>query len=325
MAIIDNPRNFFNTKLYTGNSGTQAITGVGFAPNIVWLKRRDAYAGWKQFDTVRGVNKPMATNSSNSQGSDTNMLTAFGSDGFTLGSSTDVNNNTSPNVSWNWIEKAGVCDIVSFTGNGSARTISHSLGSVPTFYVVKSRSNTTSWACYHQSQGPTKIAGLFNDQSAPESNANFFNNTEPTSSVFSVGSDNTLNGNGRTFIAYLFGDTSMSKMGSYIGNGNADGTFVPLNFSPAMILVKCTSASNENWMMVDNKRIGFNTKNEQLFPNTPDDEETNTEVNFLSNGFKLLRDNSRMNGTNATYMYLAFAENSFVTSTTNGSIPTPAR
>ena len=325
MAIIDKPSDFFETKLYTGNGGTLNVTGLDFAPNIVWIKSRTSSRVHCLFDTVRGATKRLQSNEADTEYTTSNSLTGFNSDGFSLGSYNQSNEGSANFVSWNWIEKAGVCDIVSFTGNGSARTISHSLGAVPTFYVVKSLSNATSWACYHESQGATKIAGLFNDQSLPESNSAFFNNTEPTSSVFSVGGNNTLNGNGRTFIVYLFGDTSMSKMSSYIGNGNANGTFVPLNFKPAMILVKCTSAGNENWMMIDNKRIGFNVQNEQLFPNTSGAEETNDEVDFLSNGFKLRRNNSRMNGSGATYMYLAFAENPLVTSTTNGSIPTPAR
>jgi hypothetical protein len=322
MAIIDKPSDYFNTKLYTGNGSTNAITGVGFQPDWVWIKDRDNVRNHVLNDAVRGATENLFSNTTGAEATDTTTLTAFNSDGFTLSSGTKVNGNSINFASWNWKEQTGVFDIVSFTGNGSARTISHSLGSVPTFYVVKSRSNDTSWACYHQSQGPTKIAGLFNDQSAPEAGANFFNNTAPTSSVFSVGSDATLNGNGRTFICYLFGDSSMSKMGSYTGNGSTNGTFVYLNFKPALIIVKCTSASNENWMMLDNKRDGYNVENEQLFTNTTGVEESNAEADFLSNGFKLRRDNSRMNGSGATYMYLAFAENPFVTST---GVPATAR
>ena len=330
MAIIDKPSDYFNTKLYTGNGSTNNITGVGFQPNFSWIKNRNLSGGYAHcaFDSIRGANKRIKPNNTIAEETLSNSFNSFDTDGFTLGtdSQTDeMNKSGALQVSWNWKEQTGVFDIVSFTGNGSARTISHSLGSVPTFYVVKSRSNTTSWACYHQSQGPTKIAGLFNDQSAPEANANFFNNTAPTSSVFSVGSDATLNGNGRTFICYLFGDSSMSKMSSYTGNGSTDGTFVYLGFKPALIMVKCTSASNENWMMLDNKRDGYNVENEQLFTNETIPEESNDEADLLSNGFKLRRANSRMNGSGATYMYLAFAENPFVTSTGNGSIPATAR
>ena len=326
MAIIDKPSDYFFTKLYNGSGSNQSITGVGFQPDFIWGKTRTSAQRHVLTDVVRGINKQFASNSAASETSYTNSFTAFGSDGFSVGTDNGTNmGGGNTQVAWNWKEQTGVFDMVSFTGNGSGRTISHNLGSVPTCYVVKNRDRSTSFNVYHQSQGPTKIAGLFNDQSAPETNSGSFNNTAPTSSVFSVGSGAGTNYNGENLICYLFGDSSMSKMGSYTGNGSTNGTFVYLNFKPALIIVKCTSAGNENWMMLDNKRDGYNVENEQLFTNETNSEESNDEADFLSNGFKLRRANSRMNGSGATYMYLAFAENPIVTSTDNGSIPATAR
>ena len=339
---IDKPTDYFNTKLYTGNGSTQSITGVGFQPDWIWGKNRSgANAHWVN-DVIRGVDirlVPNATDAEDNPGTD--IVTSFDSDGFSLGSNTEGNANANNYVSWNW--KAGGTassntsgsitstvsanttsgfSIVSYTGNGSAgATIGHGLGVSPSWIVTKKRSATGSWVVYHKSQGATKF-GILDTTASFGTSSSLWNDTEPTSSVFSVGTDADTNGSSATFIAYCFAEKKgFSKFGSYTGNGNADGTFVYTGFKPAFVLQKCTSTSTD-WTLADNKRPGYNETNKRLVPNESASEATNNAIDFLSNGFKCRQDQANANGSGETYIYMCFAENPFVTST---GIPTTAR
>ena len=336
MAIIDKPSDIFNTVLYTGNGGTQSITGVNFQPDWVWIKNRTSAEGSGVFDSVRGVTKMLCTQNTDGESTTSNSLTAFGSDGFSVGSLNRVNQSSNKIASWNWKEQAGVFDIVSYTGNGSGRTISHSLGSVPKFMICKDRNNVKNWGTYHVAIGPGSDAGYLNNIVVPEANNNFWNNTNPTSSVFSVGTDNTYNGNGIPYIIYLFGDSSMSKCGSYTGLGGTNYPFIYTGFKPAFVMAKRTNATS-NWVIYDNKRQysliegQYNPQRPRLTSNINDAESSFTSdngVDFVSNGF-VVRDNSNdaytINISGSNYIYIAFAESPFVTSTDNGSIPTTAR
>ena len=336
MAIIDKPSDIFNTVLYTGNGGTQSITGVNFQPDWVWIKNRTSAEGSGVFDSVRGVTKMLCTQNTDGESTTSNSLTAFGSDGFSVGSLNRVNQSSNQIASWNWKEQAGVFDIVSYTGNGNARTISHNLGSVPKFMICKDRNNVKNWGTYHVAIGPGSDAGYLNNIVVPEANNNFWNNTNPTSSVFSVGTDNTYNGNGIPYIIYLFGDSSMSKCGSYTGLGGTNYPFIYTGFKPAFVMAKRTNATS-NWVIYDNKRQysliegQYNPQRPRLTSNINDAESSFTSdngVDFVSNGF-VVRDNSNdaytINIAGSNYIYIAFAENPFVTSTDNGSIPACAR
>ena len=336
MAIIDKPSDIFNTVLYTGNGGTQSITGVNFQPDWVWIKNRTSAEGSGVFDSVRGVTKMLCTQNTDGESTTSNSLTAFGSDGFSVGSLNRVNQSSNQIASWNWKEQAGVFDIVSYTGNGSGRTISHSLGSVPKFMICKDRNNVKNWGTYHVAIGPGSDAGYLNNTVVPEANTNFWNNTNPTSSVFSVGTDNTYNGNGIPYIIYLFGDSSMSKCGSYTGLGGTNYPFIYTGFKPAFVMAKRTNATS-NWVIYDNKRQysliegQYNPQRPRLTSNINDAESSFTSdngVDLVSNGF-VVRDNSNdaytINIAGSNYIYIAFAENPFVTSTDNGSIPACAR
>ena len=338
----------FNTKLFTGNGGTNAQTGVGFQPDLLWFKNRSAGINHMWFDSVRGINKYFYGNLTEAQGTSSSILTARGSDGFTVGANGNVNGNGNGIASWNWkagssfsnsagangasiastgsVNTAAGFSIISYTGNGaSSATLAHGLGAVPKMMIVKRRDASASWFVYHQILGANNQLKLDN-QEASSANQGAWNNTTPTSSLFTIGTADSVNANNGTYINYLFSEIpGYSKIDKYTGNGVADGPIVNCGFKPAFVLVKITTASNENWMLLDNKRDGFNTQNDQLFPNTNDDEEANTEADFLSNGFKLTRANSRMNGAAGNYIFMAFAENPFVTSTGNGSIPTTAR
>ena len=317
---IDNPELYFQCKIYTGNgtaigSGGHAITFDGdedMQPNLVWIKERSSTSAHKLIDSVRGATQELESNAVSEEAASAESLSVFGSDGFTVGNSGAVNENTQTYVAWCWKEQSGIFDIVSYSGNGSARTISHSLSAVPSFIIIKALNSTQNWTVYYGDN--TDYLDL-DTQDATADDSGVWNDTSPTSSVFSVGTSHKTNKNAKNYIAYLFANNQGAvKCGSYTGNGNASGSYIHLGFRPAWLLVKITNASNEHWMMIDNKRVGYNVNNEQLFPNSTNAEETNDEVDFLSNGFKLRRNNSRMNGSGAPYIYIAFAEAPFVNS-----------
>jgi len=348
-TTIDDPTSFFNTVLYTGNgSSGRTVTGVGFAPNWVWIKDRGATGNHQTFDTIRGVTETLQPDRNIAETAVASMLTAFGSDGFTVGDHSGVNDNTNTYVSWNWkagtsfsndasatsvgsIDSAGSVNtdagfsITSYTGTGSAATVAHGLGVVPSVYILKNRTSTSNWFFYHKSTGATK--SLFLDGSeAPITSSGYFNNTEPTSSVFSIGSESDLSGSSQNMIAYCFAEKKgYSKFGIYTGNGNADGIYIHLGFFPSLIIAKRTDSS-ANWYMMTRKISdsgGGNPLDRPLFADTSDAENNgDNNVDFLSNGFKLRGSGSAQNGSGATYIYMAFAESPFVNS--NG-IPNNAR
>ena len=340
-STIDKPTDYFNTVLYTGNGGSQNITGVGFSPDWVWLKGRNNANNHNLNDTVRGVNKQLYADINNAETTATTHLTAFDSDGFTLGNDGAVNGSSDTYVSWNW--KAGgsassnsngsitSCvsanttagfSIVTYTGNGTAgATVGHGLGSIPQWIIVKVRNTTNEWVVYHTSLGATKFIEM-NSTGASQTSSTRFNDTEPTSSVFSLGTAAGLNTSSDTHVAYCFAEKKgYSKFGSYTGNGNADGTFVYTGFRPAWILYKNTSTA-DNWFLHDNKRQGFNETNQYLLAEDSRAELTDMGFEILSNGFKLRQTFNSVNGSGASYIYLAFAESPFVNS--NG-VPNNAR
>ena len=325
MAIIDKPTDYFNTVLYTGNdTDNRTVSGVGFQPNFLWIKARNNADQHYLVDSVRGSTKVLHSDSTEAEATRVSAVKSFASDGFVLGQEAQVNGNNNSYVSWNWKEEATLFDIVSFTGNGTARTISHSLGSVPKFMIIKDRDNVRNWGTYHVAIGAGKDAGYLNNNVVPEANNNFWNNTTPTASVFSVGTDGTYNGNGNNYIVYLFGNSSVTKCSSYIGNGSSDGTFVHTNFKPAFVLVKRTDSAND-WCLYDNKRDTYNVVQDKLQPNQSSAESDDTSMDFVSNGFKFRETGGNFNASGGSYIYMAFAENPFVTSTGNGSIPACAR
>ena len=340
-TAIDNPTSFFNTVLYTGNASTNAITGVGFQPDWVWLKRRDGTGNHNLYDAVRGATKYLESSSTAPDQTQSAGLTAFDSDGFTLGSNTNMNGSSNSYVSWNWSAGTGQgssntdgtinttytsvnttagFSISKFTGTGSAATVGHGLGAVPKMYMVKNiTTNSLQWRVYHASLGATKHLALEATQ-AEGTASSVFNNTEPTSTVFSIGTDNGSNKSGDSHVAYCFAEVKgYSKFGSYTGSGNADGAFIYTGFKPAFVLLKVSSTTN-NWNMFDDKRPGFNEIDQRLFPNLSDAEQDGTAaVDFLSNGFKFRNTNDNYNASSATYIYMAFAKAPFVTSGTKAA------
>jgi hypothetical protein len=337
---IDKPSDYFNTKLYSGNASTQSITGVGFQPDFTWIKQRNG-TGWHQWvDAVRGSGKRINSNDTGAEYNDVNGLTSFDTDGFSLGTSGDYNGSGNTQVSWNWLASNTTASntdgsitstvsanttsgfsIVSYTGTGSNATVGHGLGVVPKMIIVKLRSGAGDWTVYNSNIGNTNFLRL-NGTLASTSQATYWNNTTPTSSVFSIGSAGDVNTSSGTHIAYCFAEKKgFSKFGSYTGNGSTDGPFIYTGFKPALTITKRTS-DIEHWGMYDSTRDTFNPASAELIPNLNASEGSFVDRDFLSNGFKIRSDNTARNGSGDTYIYMAFAENPFVTST---GIPTTAR
>jgi hypothetical protein len=346
MAIIDKPSDYFNTVLYTGNGGTQSITGLDFAPDWVWLKCRNRVEENVVFDVIRGATKKIYPNLTSAESTEVNTLTSFNSDGFSLGSAGLSNSSGDTFASWNW--KAGGTassntdgsitssvsanttagfSIVSYTGNGSAgATVGHGLSSKPGMMIFKERNGVTGWVVYHHknTSAPATEYLQLNTDAATADYADYFNDTEPTSSVFTLGNDTGINQNTDTYIAYCFAEKQgYSKFGSYTGNGDADGTFVYTGFKPAFVMIKRSDSSPYYWNVLDNKRDTYNPEKLTLFPNVDEVEYNYTNfADFLSNGFKLRFTGAGANASGGTYIYMAFAENPFVSST---GVPATAR
>ena len=330
-TTINDPSAYFQITLYTGNGGTQSITNGGnsdLQPDWLWIKDRDDTYKHLLVDSVRGATKHLSSINEAAEVDNTANVTSFASDGFALSSDGNVNANADNYVAWQWKESATAgFDIVGYTGNGSARTISHSLSAVPSMMIVKSRSVADKpWAIYHHkntSAPATDFLSLNNTNATADSSA-YWNDTAPTSSVFTVGTTNDVNQNGTTYIAYLFSEVKgFSKFGSYTGNGNADGPFSYTGFKPAWIMIKRTDSAN-SWTIRDSKRSTFNVMQKSLFADLNNAESDSADYNFdfLSNGFKQRNANGIDNASGGTYIYMAFAESPFVTST---GIPTTTR
>ena len=338
-SSILKPSLYMNTKLYTGDgAASHAITGVGFQPDWVWLKNRSGADNNSLNDVVRGANKNLVSNNANSEATTTDQLMSFNSDGFTVGASGSANTNGNNFVGWNW--KAGTAvsgsttgsgtaktytgsvnttsgfSIIKYTGNGTAgHTIPHHLGAAPQMVIVKALSTNDDWMVGHTAAGFNQFMIL--NSTARDATGTQFNSTVPTSSVFSIGSNNNMNQNNNSFVAYSFTNIKgFSKFGGYTGNGNADGTFVYTGFKPAFVMVKLVSAAGEDWFICDNKREGYNAENNRLLPNLNSAESTDSPIDIVSNGFKARTSGANVNA-GEDYLYAAFAEEPLVASNFN--------
>ena len=351
-TTIDDPSEYFQTAIYSGNSSTLAVTSQGnaiIAPDWVWVKRRNSTSTHALVDSSRGRAKSLGSESSDAEynTSDTAKdLISFDTNGFTVGPANqrNMNGNGDTFVAWQWKANGGTTSsntdgsitttvqanttagfsIVTYTGNATnGATIGHGLGAVPQVIIKKNRAdNGTEWNVYHHSIGNTKSLFLNTTEAATTESA--YNNTSPTSSIQTINGSGANNGDGDNMIAYFFTPIKgYSKFGSYTGNGNADGTFVYTGFKPAWVMTKRTDSS-QNWAMYDNKRDGINVIDKLLYPNGSDAEVTtggSLMVDFLSNGFKW-RGNSAISNGSGNHIYMAFAENPFVSSK---GVPTTAR
>ena len=327
MAYISfQPSDFFNTILYTGDSGAaQAQTGVGFSADLTWIKDRDSSEEHVWTDTVRGATYWIRSNATNAQGSIASLLQSWQSDGFTVGNN-GVVGTTDDYVAWNW--KAGTTTgltggtitpsaysfnatpqvgIYKRTGTASAGTITHGLGGVPKMIITKNLTDTANWRVYHTSIGSGNGINL-NETAGDYSDANLWNGTDPTSTVYSIGSSNDTNKSGSDFIDYVFCPVKgFSSIGKYTGNGNAYGPFVYTGFRPAFIMLKRWNATSA-WMLFDTKRLGYNADNNALNPNLTDAAGSTDYLDINSNGFKFRTSDSLVNHSGGYFLYMAFAE-----------------
>ena len=347
-TTIDNPELYFQVKTYTGNASTNAITLDGdenMQPDMVWLKSRSYSDNHVVHDSVRGSTKRVFPNLTQAEGTEATSVTSFDSDGFTLGADGIANGGSGKTyVAWNW--KAGGSassnsngsitssvsanttagfSIVAYTGNETAgATVGHGLGAVPQTYWVKSRSVGDGWRVYHHkvSSDPETDYLILNSDNANADSHGYWNDTAPTSSVFSLGAAGEVNTNSSTNIAYCFTEIKgYSKFGSYVANGNSDNAFVYTGFRPTFLMTKLSSTSGGGWEIVDSKRDGYNGENNRLYPNDTAAEGTGNDYDLLSNGFKV-RQSGGSQQSGRTNIYMAFAESPFVNS--NG-VPNNAR
>ena len=351
---IDDPSAYFETDLYTGTGSELAITNDGnsnLQPDWIWIKNRtDASTNHHAHDTSRGTTATLFVNKNDAEETQSQSVKSVQSDGFTLGT-WDGNNISSKNfVAWQWKANGGTTasnsvgnitstvqanpsagfSIVTYTGNGvqTGKTVGHGLGAVPKMIISKDRgatSNVPNWRVYHEAIGNTKYLTL--DTTAAAGTYNDWDNTTPTSTVYSVGGAGgytPTNTNNANYVAYVFADVQgYSKFGKYVGNGNANGPFVYTGFKPAFLIVK-KSSDTGNWLLYDNKGESGNLIGDYFYPNLANAEsgQTTNGYDFLSNGFKVRNVYGDGNVNGQTFIYMAFAENPFTTST---GIPTTAR
>ena len=323
-TTIDDPTLFFRVKAYSGTGSAASITfditDTSMQPDLVWIKNRSTSGNHGMWDSVRGATKQIYPNQTYGESTAANSMTAFNSNGFSVGSDGDQNGNGNSLVAWCWKESttAGF-DIVTYAGDAVAgRNISHSLGAKPHWMIVKNRSASVKFAVYHENN--TSAPGTdhlqLNSDAATSDDDSTWDDTEPTSSVFRVKSSTSTNGSSANYVAYLWAPIQgFSKFGQYIGNGNANGPFVYTGFTPAFLMIK--RLATDDFFMVDNVRdpvnprgIKFTYVNQNAAEVTSD-----KDLDFLSHGFKCRTVTGFHNDPGNQYIYMAWAQHPFVTST----------
>jgi hypothetical protein len=344
-TTIDDPSAYFHIQLYTGTGSELSVTNDAnagdFKPDWIWIKQRNAATNHGMFDSTRGVTKNLKPDTADAESTEAQSVKTFNTDGFTLGTSGDYNGSSDTHVAWQWIANGGTTSsntdgsitstvqanttagfsIVTYTGTGSAATIGHGLGNTPQVIITKDRDAFENWVVHHQSVGAEFILRM--DQTDAKVDASSYNDTLPTSSVFSVSAGGAINQNTNKYVSYCLTEKQgYSKFGSYTGNGNADGPFVYTGFKPAWIMIKRTDAAN-SWYLVDSTRGSTNVISAELEANNNGAEATsNVRLDILSNGYKIRTSGAAYNASSGTYVYMAFAEHPFVGS---DGVPTTAR
>ena len=331
----------FQTWLYTGTGSAQTITnGIDFSTKggLLWLKARDDTRNNWLYDTTRSIANGLRSDSTAAATSTPDALTAFNSNGFSIGTSGNINTSGNTLVSWSFRKQPKFFDVVTYTGTGSARTVAHNLGSVPGCILVKCTSTTSNWRVYHRSLANTNYLQL-NLTTAQLTNSAVWNSTTPTATEFTVGTDSATNDSGATYVAYLFahdaggfgltGTDNVISCGSYTGNGSADGPTVSLGYEPQWILYKNASAAVSdgftcNWRMHDNMRGWATGGNEaRLFPNLSNAEDLQDNMSLTATGFKVTTATASINGNGETFIYIAIRRGPMKVPTSGTSVFSP--
>ena len=330
-TTINKSTDYFSTVLWTGTGAEQTVSGVGYQPDLTWVKRREQ-KNHNWFDSVRGATKHIYSNLTVGQDTTAETLKSWNADGFVLGTDTNVNANAGTYVAWNW--KAGTTSglsggtitpssysinttngfgIYEYTGTGSNGTIAHGLGTTPKMIWVKKTSGSEDWRVYHSAVGGATKYMTLNTDSAVSTAATVWNSTAPTSTVFSIGTDGGVNTSSATYVAYVWAEIpGYSKFGKFVGNGNGtNGRFVYTGFKPAFVIIKDFSAQ-DNWVQYDNKRLGYNDQTYLLYTEAHSAEETANPLHLFGNGFQPSTSTSKYNASGNDYMYIAYAENPIV-------------
>ena len=328
-STINKSTDYFSTKLYTGNGSTQSITGVGFQPDFCWNKNRSSATSHQLFDSVRGATKRIYSDSTAAEDTNTNSLTSFDSDGFSVGSGSSANGNGNNIVSWNWrasgstasnssgsinstvsVNTTAGFSIVTWAGTNAQATIGHGLGVAPSLIIVKNRTSAVNWLAYFKPLGANKYLEFNLTNGSGTSNTEW-GNTAPTSTVFTVGNTGSTNTYGANYVAYCFAEkVGYSKVGKYIGNNNANGTSIYTGFAPKFILLK--KDGGDGWWIVDDKQANpLPNPNTQVIvsnTNATDNNSVSPFIDIYSNGFKLRSTWSGVNGNGSDYVYYAVGQ-----------------
>ena len=332
-TTIDDPSAHFHTRLYTATGNAISVTNNAnagdFQPDWIWLKSRNNATNHNVFDSSRGQTKRLYPNTNDQE--DTVGTFALNSNGFSIGGSGssgigDINVANKTMVAWQWKANGGTTSsntdgtitatvqanttagfsIVTFTGNGASQTVGHGLNQAPVLSIRKKRETTGDWFVHTNvfDGGMDYLKLSTTGASSSSSLANFTSTT------------GAADDNSNQYVVYFFHSVKgYSKIGTYTGNGNADGPFIYTGFKPALVIAKRTDGSGNDWRIADNKRDPFNIVDGRIKPNTTAAEDDNNQFDFLSNGFKLRTDAGDLNGTSGhTFIYLAFAEHPFVSS-----------
>ena len=336
MPVINKGSDYFQTVTYTGNGGTNTITGLSFKPDFVWIKGRSGATDHALYDAVRGTTLDLASNTTAAETTQSTGLTSFNSDGFTLGALSKVNTNSATYVAWCWkangsgssiavnaygstpsiastvsANQTAGFSVVTYTGTGANATVGHGLGVAPSFIIAKRRTGTTAnWPVWHSSFAGTEFI-LLNSTNAKYTTPTTVFTSSPTSTVINIGTDSDVNQSTQSHVLYCFAAVAgYSAFGSYTGNGSADGPFVFTNFQPRFIMVKRTDTV-ESWNIVDTSRDIYNQSGLNLYPNLSNAEGSNNLCDVLSNGFKIRNTWAGANASGGTYIYACFASNPF--------------
>lgn len=325
MPNIQKPNQHFDVITYAGNGSTNTITGLGFQPDLVWIKGRSGATDHALYDIVRGATKDIAVNLTSAETTQSTGLTAFNSNGFTVGSLGKANTNAATYAAWCWkagnstssntagtitsttsVNQAAGFSIFTYTGNGVQNaSVGHGLNVAPKFCIIKNRTTAGNNTLVYT----TAIDGT-NDYLYLTINAAKANSTVslPTSTLLYLDSGGAANNASNSYVAYCWNEVpGFSSFGSYTGNGNANGPFINLGFRPALLIIKCSSATGD-WVMLDDRREGYNVDNDPLWANLNSAEGTTDLVDLLSNGFKIRSTDASINTNAATYIYAAWAE-----------------